>query len=195
MELLPQFPPRPEMPPLDPPSTEYDPILQDWFDLHVTYWRSEECVVLPKVAVNAMRSVAHWRRGVNAVDTILPPGTPVATFMGRRGQPSDLWDGGEGLGITGNNTTHAGVLAGYVLDGNGTVAALKLWELYPGCGMRTRRRIYPVDDTAFGTANARNYHAILEPSLLPLGGRDNPYFRLWLRSRDVEQKLQTSQRA
>ncbi|WP_425098358.1 hypothetical protein [Tropicibacter sp. S64] len=155
------------------PSTGYDPALEDWLNAHHRFWRCDECVVLPKVAVNAMRTVGNWRRGARACDRVLPPGTPVATFLGRRGQPSDRWDGGEGLGITGNFTTHSGVLAGYLLDACGGVIGLKLWEIYPGCG-RVRRRIYPFDDSLFGTANGRNYHVIHDLDGRPLGGRDNP---------------------
>lgn len=178
MKIDAPFPPRPPLAPPGSPATEYDPAVQDWLDVLVAYWACEECVVLPKVAVNAMRTVANWRRGVNAVDRILPQGTPVASFMRRDGTPSRYWDGREGLGISGNNTTHSGVLAGYQLSADGTVTGLKLWEIYPGCG-RVRRRIYPVDDSLFGTANARAYHAILDRDDTPLGGRDNPYFALW----------------
>ena len=160
------------------PETEFDPAYQSFLDAHANYWGSEECVVLAKFAVNAMRTVAHWRRGPCAVDVIMPAGTPLATFMDRNGHPSDQWDGGQGLGISGNFTTHSGVLAGYVLDSAETVVGLKLWEIYPGAG-RVRRQIYPVDDTLFGTANARAYHAILDRDHAPLGGADNPYFALW----------------
>lgn len=173
--------PLPVRPPLarpGPPATQFDPALEVWLNALVAYWACEECVVLPKVAVDAMRTVANWRRGVNAVDEILPQGTPVASFMKRDGTPSRYWDGREGLGIAGNNTTHSGVLAGYDLDARGAVIGLKLWEIYPGCG-RVRRRIYPVDDSLFGTANARAYHAILDRDDTPLGGRDNPYLALW----------------
>lgn len=166
------------MPPLGHIETTYCDALQAWLEAHFTYWACDECVVLPKVAVNAMRTVANWRRGPNAVDTLLPAGTPVATFMGRKGQPSTHWDGAEGLGITGNQTTHSGVVAGYALDATGQITGLKLWEIYPGC-QHVRRRIYPVDDTLFGTANARNYFGIMEPDGRPLGGRDNPCFKAW----------------
>lgn len=164
------------------PETQFDPAYQDFLDAHVAYWGSEECVVLPKFAGNALRTVANWRRGCRAVDVIMPMGTPVASFMDRRGRPSDRWDGGEGLGITGNHTTHSGVLAGYLLDAYGSVIGLKLWEIYPGAG-RVRRRIYPVDDSRFGTANARAYHAIFDVDQVPLGGPDNPYYRRWLANR------------
>ncbi|MFC6758543.1 hypothetical protein ACFQFQ_01925 [Sulfitobacter porphyrae] len=166
------------------PETQFNQAYQDFLDAHVAYWGSEECVVLPKFAGNALRTVANWRRGCRAVDVIMPMGTPVASFMDRRGRPSDRWDGGEGLGITGNHTTHSGVLAGYLLDAYGSVIGLKLWEIYPGAS-RVRRRIYPVDDSRFGTANARAYHAVFDIDQAPLGGPDNPYYRLWLTKRQT----------
>ncbi|WP_136443539.1 hypothetical protein [Pacificoceanicola onchidii] len=165
-----------ERPPMAPSGvcvSRFDAALEDWLNAHYRYWNCDECVVLPKVAVNAMRTVGGWRRGVRAADHLVPPGTPVATFLDRKGRASDRWDGGEGLGISGNGTTHSGVLAGYLLDACGGVIGLKLWELYPGCG-RVRRRIYPFDDTLFGTANGRNYCVILETDGRLLGGRDNP---------------------
>ena len=170
--------PRPPLIPPFPPRHDFDRAYQAWLDAHVAYWGSEECVVLPKVATNAMRTVANWRRGENAVEALPPRGTPVATFLGRKGQPSRYWDGREGLGITGNNTTHAGVLAGYQRTAGGVVTGLKLWELYPGCG-GVRRKIYPIDDTLFGTANARSYFVIHDRGGRPLGGVDNPFFRIW----------------
>ncbi|KNG94690.1 hypothetical protein [Pseudaestuariivita atlantica] len=157
----------------------FDTGLEEWLTAHVRYWRCEECVVLPKVAVNAMRSVANWRRGPRVVDAVIPPGTPIGTFMHRDGRPADRWDGGEGLGAPGNDTTHSAVLAGYLMDAYGGVLGLKVWELYPGCGMRARRRIYPLDDSRFGSRNARNYHVICEPDGRPLGGRDNPVHAMW----------------
>lgn len=164
------------------PETQFDPTYQRFLDAHVIYWGSEECVVLPKFAANALRTVANWRRGCRAVDVIMPMGTPVATFMDRRGKASDRWDGGEGLGITGNHTTHSGVLAGYLLDAYGSVIGLKLWEIYPGAG-HVRRRIYPVDDSRFGTGNARAYHAIFDLDHTPLGDAANPYHPYWLANR------------
>ncbi|MEO1749962.1 MAG: hypothetical protein AAFR27_15350, partial [Pseudomonadota bacterium] len=112
----------------------------------------------------------------------------VASFMDRSGQPSDRWDGGEGLGITGNETTHAGVLAGYDLDGQGNVVGLKLWEIYPGA-TRVRKRIYSIDDTKFGTGNARSYFSINDLDGEPLGKRDNPYYEFWLRARAIDHRL------
>ncbi|MGJ8616283.1 MAG: hypothetical protein ACSHWS_05540 [Sulfitobacter sp.] len=163
------------------PETQFDLAYQAFLDAHVDYWGSEECVVLPKFACNALRTVANWRRGANAIETILPAGTPIATFMDRDGNPSDRWDGGQGLGCTGNNTTHSGVLAGYLVDAYGGVLGLKLWEIYPGAG-RVRRRIYLTDDTLFGATNARAYHAILDIDRAPLGRAENPYFSHWIKA-------------
>lgn len=173
------LPARPKLRQKSRPETRFNAKFEAFLNAHIAYWNTYECVVLPKVAVNAMRTVANWRKGENAVETILPPGTPLATFMDRDGNPSDFWDGGAGLGITGNYTTHSGVLAGYVLDRGGKVNSLKIWEIYPGCG-RVRRRIYPVDDSLFGTSNARSYHAIYDFDHVPLGGKDNPFFEQWL---------------
>ncbi|WGW02631.1 hypothetical protein [Tropicibacter oceani] len=172
---------RPPLAQSGPPVSRFDPALEAWLNAMFHYWGCDECVVLPKVAVNAMRTVGNWRRGASVIRTVLPPGTPVATFLTRQGAPSDRWDGGQGLGITGNFTTHSGVLAGYLLDAHGALIGIKIWELYPGCG-RVRRRIYPLDDTRFGTANARNYHAIHDLDGAPLGGPDNPSFALWQQS-------------
>lgn len=183
------FPPRPPLAKPGSPVRWFDPELQAWLDAHVAYWNCYECAVLPKVAVNAMRTVGNWRRGHNAMSVTLPPGTPVASFMHRDGRPSDRWDGGEGLGISKNNTTHSGVLAGYLLDAHGAKIGLKMWELYPGCG-RVRRRIILLDDERFGTKNARAFHAILEPDLTPLGGRDNPYLPIWQLLTDNDRQAQ-----
>ncbi len=180
--ILPNAPRLPEKP---WPPTEFNPEYQTFLDAHVAYWGSDECVVLPKFAANALRTVANWRCGANAVEVLMPAGTPVASFLDRRGHPSDRWDGGEGLGITGNHTTHAGVLAGYLLDACGAVRGIKLWEIYPGA-TRVRRRIYPVDDSLFGTSNARAYHAIHDLDGAPLGRRDNPYYAHWLHTRAAQ---------
>ena len=173
------FPRRPPMPQGNQVQARYDDAYEAWLNAHIAFWKSEECVVLPKVAVGAMRTVGRWRRGARAVDTRLPVGTPVATFLDRDGRPAERWDGGKGLGIAGNQTTHSGVLAGYLLDACGGVLGLKLWEMYPNCGLRARRRIYLLDDDRFGSGNARNYHVICEPDGRPLGGRDNPWFEAW----------------
>lgn len=167
------------------PPTQFDHSYQAFLDAHVAYWGSDECVVLPKFAANALRTVANWRRGENAVEVLMPSGTPVASFLDRKGHPSDQWDGGEGLGITGNETTHAGVLAGYLLDALGAVIGIKLWEIYPGA-KRVRRRIYLVDDSKIGTANARAYHAIHDLDRAPLGRGDNPYFAQWVQTRAIQ---------
>ncbi|MGC1497523.1 MAG: hypothetical protein WA790_17100 [Sulfitobacter sp.] len=186
MQTDPAFLPRPpRLPTKRWPETRFNRAYRAFLDAHVNHWGSEECVVLPKFAVNALRSVANWRRGENVVDVIMPAGTPVATFMDRKGCPNDRWDGGDGLGIAGNFTTHAGVLAGYCLDRRGNVSGIKLYEIYPGAG-RVRKRIYPVDDTQFGTSNARAYHAIFDLDLAPLGRKDNPYFQYWCEAQSAE---------
>lgn len=164
------------------PPRDFDPTYQAFLDAHVAFWGSDECVVLPKFAANAMRTVANWRRGENAVEVLMPAGTPVASFMDRKGHPSDRWDGGEGLGITGNYTTHAGVLAGYQLDENRAVSGIKLWEIYPGA-TRVRKRLYAVDDSKFGTSNARAYYSINDLDGAPLGRQENPYYAYWVAAR------------
>lgn len=163
--------------------TRFDPDLQARLNTQVLYWGSEECVVVAKVAVDALRTVGNWRRGHSAVEVILPPGTPLASFLDRQGRPHPVYDGGEGLGIAGNQTTHAGVLAGYLTDPYGGILGIKIYEVYPG-SRGVRRRIYPLDDGRFGTGNARNYHAILDRDLTPLGGAANPYMAVWRRLTD-----------
>ena len=165
--------------------TEFDPTLEAWLDAQITYWGSEECVVIAKVAVDALRTVANWRRGPGVLDHALPTGTPLATFLDREGRPSPLYDAGIGLGKTGNRTTHAAVLAGYDLARGGTIRAIKVYEVYPGSG-GVRRKLYPVDDSAFGTGNARNYHAILDHDLTPLGGAANPFFPIWQKTHPLQ---------
>ncbi|MEZ5713957.1 MAG: hypothetical protein R3D85_01580 [Paracoccaceae bacterium] len=140
----------------------------------------EECVVLAKLAVGDDGTVRTWRRGLNAVAHRLPTGTPVATFLDRQGGDSPLYDGGEGVGISGNFTTHAAVVSDYLCDAAGVVTALRLFEVYPG-SRGLRKRIYPVDDGLFGTRNARAYHAINGPDGQVLGGAANPCFGLVFR--------------
>lgn len=165
-------------PPRPRPNTRFDPALQAWLNEQVLFWGSEECVVIAKVAVDALRTVGNWRRGHAAVDVILPPGTPLASFLDREGRPHPVYDGGVGLGKTGNQTTHAAVLAGYLVDAYGGILGIKVFEVYPGSN-GVKRRIYPLDDSRFGTGNARNYNAILDHDLTPLGGTANPYWPIW----------------
>ena len=63
---------------------------------------NEQCVALAKAYVGSTASVRDWRRGVNALDGNLQPGTPIATFMDRQGNASTLYDGGVGVGAPKN---------------------------------------------------------------------------------------------
>ncbi len=87
---------------------------------------SQECVALAMSAAGISGTVRDWRKGDSATGNRLPIGTPVATFLDRNGKPSDLYDGG-GIGKRGNNTTHAGVVAGYTPDGD-----VMLWSQSAG---------------------------------------------------------------
>ena len=110
-----------------------------------------DCVPLVQ-ALTGAPPVGQWTRGDNALATKPPIGTAVATFMNRDGSPSDRYDGGVGVGIRGNNTTHAGVVAGYTADGG-----MILWEQYVGSGGPKLRTYYP---TGTGEQNASNYFTI-----------------------------------
>ena len=149
--------------------------LEAWLRRKVWRMRNRECVALAKLVVGDTQTVREWRRGPVATELRLPTGTPVATFLDRDGGQSDLYDAGVGVGISGNFTTHAGVVMDYVPDGNGTIEGLRLFEIYPG-SRGLRKRIYPNDPDLFGTRSACNYCAILGPDGLPLGGPANP---LW----------------
>jgi hypothetical protein len=118
-----------------------------------------ECVTLVQKAAG-LPPVGLWARGANAVQNQLPIGTPVATFMDRAGNPSNRYDGGQGVGAPGNNTTHAGIVAGYTADGD-----LILWNQWaahngnPGSGgpvVTTYKRGAP----GGGEKDANNYFAI-----------------------------------
>lgn len=110
-----------------------------------------DCVPLVQ-AVTGAPVTDLWHRGDNAMATRPPPGTGVATFMDRAGNPSDLYDGGQGHGIRGNNTTHAGIVAGYTADGG-----MILWEQYAGSNGPHLRTYYP---NGTGEQNANNYFTI-----------------------------------
>lgn len=125
-----------------------------------------QCVALAKAYVGASGSVTDWRRGTNALDGTLRPGTPIATFMDRSGNPSTLYDGGQGVGAPGNHTTHAAVFLDYVRDGTGKITGIKVMEQYAGSG-GAKEKIYPVGGS--GTGNAANYYSINDTKGVPLG--------------------------
>lgn len=130
---------------------------------------SAQCVALAKAMVGSTASVTTWRRGEGAMEGTLKPGTPVATFMDRRGNPSDRYDAG-GTGAPGNHTTHAAVFESYISDRGGKIAGMNVWEQYAGSG-GPHRKFYPADG-GFGTHSASNYHAILDENRRPLGRRN-----------------------
>ncbi|WP_321344951.1 hypothetical protein [Breoghania sp.] len=135
---------------------------------------NRQCVALAKVAVEDFRSVRDWRRGESILARRMPAGTPIATFLDREGRDSHLYDGGVGVGAPGNMTSHAAVLIDYLCAENGQPDAILVFDqhaLLDGI----RRMIYPVDASLFGTANAANYHAIVDANMRPLGGMANPF--------------------
>lgn len=145
-----------------------------------------ECVALAKQAVGldatpGANSVSDWRKGESATARELPIGTPVATFMDRQGNDSNLYDGGQGTGISrskngGLGTTHAAVVAGYEKDSNGKITGMQVWEQWNGSG-GPRLKTYPVDPSKPGADNAGNFYAINDSRGNPLGGTNNPRSR------------------
>lgn len=133
---------------------------------------SRQCVALAKAAVGSNESVRSWRRGVNLFSQPIPRGTPIATFMDRRGRPSTRYDAG-GVGAPGNNTTHAAVFDSYVRDADGNVVGMKVWEQYAGRGGAPHMKTYHIGDPRGGEKDARNYFTINGPTGGPLG-RHNP---------------------
>jgi len=134
---------------------------------------NEQCVELAKKSVGAEGSVSSWRRGDDVMSGNMKIGTPIATFMDRRGKQSDKYDGGEGVGAPGNNTTHAAVFAGYQRDENGGITGIKVWEQYKGSG-GPYTHVYAVGDKRGGEKSAENYAAIKDEQGNYLGGKNNP---------------------
>jgi D-alanyl-D-alanine carboxypeptidase len=137
--------------------------------------KNQQCVTLAKAAVGSNDSVTTWRKGANATDNELPVGTPVATFMDRKGKASERYDAG-GTGSPGTLTTHAATVAGYVKDKDGKITGMQVWEQYTGSG-GPRLKTYPAGQ-GFGEKNASNYHAIEQEGKdgqrVALG-KSNPY--------------------
>ena len=131
---------------------------------------NEQCVELARKVGGIGEGVTGWRKGLSATEAQLPVGTPVATFLNRDGSPSNLYDGGQGVGLPGNNTTHAGIVAGYTPEGD-----LKLWEQYGGSG-GPHIAVYKAGDTRGGEKDANNYFSISGADGRPLG-LNNPLNR------------------
>ena len=129
---------------------------------------NQECVELARKVSGISEGVWDWRRGDNAMANRLPVGTPVATFMSRSGQQSEFYDAHQGVGISGNNTTHVGVVAGYTSDGK-----MLLGEQWTGSG-GPRIDPYSPNDPRGGEKDANNYYAVNDRLGLP-AGRNNPY--------------------
>lgn len=128
---------------------------------------NEECVTLARQAAGIAGGVTDWRKGLSATEGRLPIGTPVATFLDRAGNPSEYYDGWQGVGLRGNNTTHAGVVAGYTPAGD-----LQLWEQFAGSG-GPRLTTYKRGDPRGGEKDANNYFSINGPDGKP-AGTSNP---------------------
>jgi hypothetical protein len=126
---------------------------------------NEQCVELVRKVTGISEGVADWRRGTNVRDERLPVGTPLATFMDRRGNPSQFYDAHQGVGAPGNNTTHAAILAGYT-DGGILVA-----EQYAGSG-GPHLQEYKFNDPRGGEKAAESYYSINTPSGAPAGERN-----------------------
>lgn len=124
---------------------------------------NEQCVSLAKSAMGDQSSVTTWRRGEGVSSGNLKPGTPVATFMDRRGNPSERYDAG-GIGAPGNNTTHAGVFSGYERDRAGNITGMRMWEQYRGSG-GPHLKFYPMDDRRGGAKSGSNYYSIQTPNI------------------------------
>ena len=136
---------------------------------------SQECVALAKAAVGSNASVREWRRGDNPFETEIAPGTPLSTFMDRRGRQSDRYDGGQGVGAPGNNTTHALVFDHYVKDKDGNIVGFSSWEQYRGSG-GPHLKTYMRGDQRGGEKDANNYATVYDSSGKPIG-RNNPQLK------------------
>jgi len=163
--------------PIDPrvyelPASREEMRLRRWLLSNEPRMGNRQCVSLAKLAAEDFRSVRCWRRGLPVLSARLPIGTPIATFMDRKGKDSEHYDGGVGVGAPGNMTTHAAIFIDYVTDANGTVEAILVFDQH-ALLTEFRRMIYPVDPSAFGTATASNYYVINDEDGVPLGARSN----------------------
>jgi hypothetical protein len=137
----------------------------------LTGMESKECVALAKAYVGATGTVRDWRKGSNVLDGNLKPGTPIATFMDREGNPSQYYDGGVGTGKRGNDTTHAAVFLGYERDQTGKITGIRVadqWSTSNG----VRYRTFPIEGNSRITS-AKNFYAINDTKGEPLG-ESNP---------------------
>jgi len=135
---------------------------------------SPQCVELARAMVHSHETVRSWRRGENVMGGNMPLGTPMATFMDRKGHPSMRYDAG-GIGAPGNNTTHALIFAGYNRDKDGKITGFRAYEQYKGSG-GIHLRNYEVGNRRGGEKDAKNYYAINDPHGQPLGGEHNPLY-------------------
>lgn len=132
---------------------------------------NEQCVSLAKAAVGSTESVLSWRRGVDAIEGTLKPGTPVATFLNRNGSQSSRYAGG-GTGTMGAGLDHAGVFEKYLVDKEGKRIGMQIAEQYKGSGGVHSKAYW--FNRGFGEHNASNYHAIQDAAGRYLGGDRNP---------------------
>jgi Phage tail lysozyme len=138
---------------------------------------NEECVSLATAAVGiklgdgqAGSNVHDWRRGEPAESGDLRPGTPVATFLNRKGETTDLYAGG-GSGTPGAGLDHAAVFDSYVRDAGGNITGMNVAEQYDGSG-GTRQHTYRFG-RGRGEHDASNYYAVKTENGY-LGGASNP---------------------
>jgi hypothetical protein len=161
-------------PPVSAPGTPQ--ALYDTIRAKFPHLTNEQCVALVDAYSGIHGTVREWRRG-DSVTAGLPIGTPVATFLDRSGNQSELYDGGQGVGAPGNNTTHTAILSGTDKTG--------IWvtEQYTGSG-GPQLHHYLYGDSRGGEKDALNYHAIVDSQGVPMG-TNNPYREQFLRHRDL----------
>jgi hypothetical protein len=135
---------------------------------------NEECVTLAMKSAGMSGTVSDWRKGSGWSD--LPTNAPAATFMDRNHNPSNLYDGGQGVGIGGNDSTHSLIKAPDDAQGNP-----RAWEQYTGSGgpqLVTLHHgdINPITGKMDRIHNIDNLYGINDANGKPLGD-NNPQNR------------------
>jgi hypothetical protein len=136
-----------------------------------------QCVELAFKASGFTGTVRDIHRGPSAWDNQVPTGTPISTFMDRQGRPSLFYDGGQGVGAPGNNTTHMGIVAGYGTDpdtGKKGILIIEQFVTRNGQHVPPHARWLDYGDPRGGEHDAANYYVPLDKDNLPIGEND-PY--------------------